>query len=328
MRPWAQWTAKTALLAAGFAAAACGLSGVALAAAGSVSSEASPGLSPGRLVAPAGVCDNAGVLLGVVGAACQVGTAVLPAGGPARTGPDPANTAPAGSGRPPASRCGSAAAVLGDSTAGCVSGALASVTQPRSASGGTAAGGSAAGSTVAGSTVAGPSVAGGVAGVIQRAVAPVTSVLGVNAPPGTGSFTSGPLAGLQPVSGLAPLATAPAPRGLAGDNTSSISGNTPDAGGAGDTNVPAAFQLAGLGALPGLADLPLLAGLANMPARNGVTGGGIPMPGTAMSAANTSGMSSDSFAALAVGALLAGASALKIAGRRARDRKAGLGVAI
>jgi len=32
MRPWAQWTAKTALLAAGFAAAAGGLSGVALAA--------------------------------------------------------------------------------------------------------------------------------------------------------------------------------------------------------------------------------------------------------------------------------------------------------
>lgn len=65
MRPWAQWTAKTALLAAGFAAAAGGLSGVALA-------------------APAGVCDNAGALLGVAGAACQVGTAVLPAAAPPR----------------------------------------------------------------------------------------------------------------------------------------------------------------------------------------------------------------------------------------------------
>src|SRR5436305_11033314 len=68
MRPWAQWTAKTALLAAGFAAAACGLSGVALAAGGSVGSGASPGLSLGRLVAPAGACDDAGALLGVVGA--------------------------------------------------------------------------------------------------------------------------------------------------------------------------------------------------------------------------------------------------------------------
>jgi lactate dehydrogenase-like 2-hydroxyacid dehydrogenase len=50
------------------------------------------------------------------------------------------------------------------------------------------------------------------------------------------------------------------------------------------------------------------------------------MPGTALSVANIPGMSSDSFAALAVGALLAGASALKIAGRRVRDRKAGIGV--
>jgi hypothetical protein len=315
MRPWAQWTAKTALLAAGFAAAAGGLSGVALAAGGSASSDASPGLSLGRLVAPAGVCDNTGVLLGVVGAACQVGTAVLPAAAPVQTGPGPASTAPAGSGRSPAGSgrsptgpCGSAAAVLGDSTAGCASGALAGVTQPWPAAG-TASGGTAA-------------------GVIQRAVAPVTSVLGVTGPAGTGSFGSGPLAGLQPMSGLAPLATAPAPRRLAGERVRRTSGNPPGASGAGDTNVPAASQLAGLGALPGLADLPSLAGLANMPARDGVTGGGIPMPGTAMSAANTSGMSSDSFAALAVGALLAGASALKIAGRRARDRKAGFGVAI
>jgi len=314
MRPWAQWTAKTALLAAGFAAAAGGLSGVALAAGSNVSSDASPGLSLGQLVAPAGVCDDTGALLGVVGAACQVGTAVLPPAAPAQTGRGTTNTPPAGSGRSPASPCGSAAAVLGDSTAGCVSGALAGPgpEQQRPASGGTAAG---------------PAVTGGAAGVIQRAVAPVTSVLGVTGPAGTGSFTSGPLAGLQQMSGLAPIATAPAPRGLTGGSVSTFD-NLPGAGGAGDTNVPAASQLAGLGALPGLADLPSLAGLANMPALNGVTGGGIPMPGTALSAANTSGMSSDSFAALAVGVLLAGASALKIAGRRARDRKAGFGVAI
>jgi hypothetical protein len=282
MRPWATRTAKTALLAAGFAAAVGGLSGVALAAGSNVSSGASPGLSRGQLVAPAGVCDEPGALMGVVGAACQVGTAVLPPTAPAQTGRDTTGSSPAGSGtgRP---ACGSAA---------------------------------------------GPAFAGGAAGVIQRTVAPVTSVLGVNAPAGTGSFSSGPLAGLQQTSGLAPLATAPAPGGLAGGSTSSIFGNTPGAGGAGDTNVPAASQLAGLGALPGLADLPSLAGLANTPAPIGVSGGGIPMPGTALSAANTSGMSSDSFAALAVGALLAGASALKIAGRRVRDRKAGFGVAI
>jgi len=261
MRPWAQWTAKTALLAAGFAAAAGGLSGVALAAGGSAGSDAGPGLSLGRLVAPAGVCDDAGALLGVVGAACQVGTAVLPPAAPARTGRGTTNSSPAGSsaGRPPASACGSAAAVLGDSTAGCVSGALAGVTPPRPAAGGTAARGA--------------------AGVIQRAMAPVTSVLGVNTPAGTGSFSSGPLAGLQQMSGLAPLATAPAPRGFTGPGVSSSFGNPPGADGAGDTNVPAASQLAGLGALPGLADLPSLAGLVNPPVPNGVTGAAFPCRG-------------------------------------------------
>jgi len=280
MGSWAQWTAKTALPAPGFAAVAgglSGLSGVALAAGGSAGSDAGPGLGLGLLVAPAGACEDAGALLGVVGAACQVGAAVLAPAAPGQTGPGTANTPPAGSGRSPARGCGSTAAVLGDSTAGCVSGALAGVTQPRSASG-----------TGSGSTAA---------GVIQRAVAPVTSVLGV---------------------------TAPAPRGLAGERVRSIFDNQPGASGAGDTNVPAASQLAGLGALPGLADLPS-AGPASTPARNGATGGGIPMPGTALSAAS-SGVSSDSFAALAVGALLAGASALKIASRRTRDRKAGIGV--
>jgi hypothetical protein len=61
-----------------------------------------------------------------------------------------------------------------------------------------------------------------------------------------------------------------------------------------------------------------------MPALNGDMGGGVPMPATALSAANAPPMSSNSFAALAVGALLAGASALKIAGRRVRDRRTGL----
>ena len=121
-----------------------------------------------------------------------------------------------------------------------------------------------------------------------------------------------------PSSQVAGAGSAPAP---GSDRTS---GHAPAT--AGDTNVPAATQLAGLGALPGLADLPSgRSGQHARPQRG--TGGGNPMPGTALSAAS-SGMSSDSFAALAIGALLAGASALKIAGRRARDRKAGIGVAL
>jgi len=153
--------------------------------------------------------------------------------------------------------------------------------------------------------------------VAQRAVAPVTAVLG----PG------GPVPVLKTVPALAPVTAVTGAlswsrvdgaAGPAAPGTDRTPGNAP-ATHAGDTNVPAAPQLAGLGALPGLADLPS-AGPASAPARHGAH----PMPGTALSAAS-SGMSSGSFAALVVGALLAGVSALKIAGRRARDRKAGIG---
>jgi ChpA-C len=336
MRPWASWTAKTALLAAGFAAAGGGLSGVALAGTGgnSTSGHASV-LSDDQLIAlvsiPATICGTAGALLGIARADCRdTASAILPAAIAPQMGLSGAGSGnvSVGSGNAvsvpvslPVDICGNAAAVLGDSTAGCVGGALAGPAAHRPAAG------AIAGSAIAGSAIGGSAIAGG---VIQSAVAPVASALGA----------SGPLRGMAPVSSLAPLSVvtgggrpantatigaggAPAP----GPGSGRTFDGTPGAGaGAGDTNVPAASQLAGLGALPGLADLPSLAGLANMPALNGVTGGGIPMPGTALSAANFPGMSSDSFAALAVGALLAGASALKIAGRRARDRKAGIGV--
>ncbi len=273
MRPWAEWTAKTALLAAGFAAAGGGLSGVALAGTGGSNPSGNASVdSNNQVIAPVSI---------------------------------------------PADICGNAAAVLGDSTAGCAGGAISANTNNRSA-----------GTAIPGTLMPGT--------LMKGVVAPVTSVLG----------SAAPLAGLKPVSGLTSLAgvtrhTGPLVHALGlggpgavsslGPGSGSALSTTPNAGsgaGAGNATVPSASQLAGLGALPGLADLPSLAGLANMPALNGVTGGGIPMPGTALSATNAPGMSSDSFAALAVGALLAGASALKIAGGRARDRKAGIGVAI
>jgi hypothetical protein len=98
--------------------------------------------------------------------------------------------------------------------------------------------------------------------------------------------------------------------------------------GAGTTDNPAASQQAGLGTLPGLAELPSLNGPTSGSAARGTPGGSTLMPSSALSAADVAGMSSDSFAALAIGALLAGAAALKIASRRARDRKAGIGATI
>ena len=165
MGSWAQWTAKTALLAAGFAAAAGGLP-----ACPAWPSPRAAALAPRPARGSASACSSRRPASATTPVPCSAWSAP-----PARSArrPFPGRPPPAQRARyrehaagrerqSPASPCGSTAAVLGDSTAGCVSGALAGVTQPRPASG-TGSGGTAA-------------------GVIQRAVAPVTSVLGVTAP--------------------------------------------------------------------------------------------------------------------------------------------------
>lgn len=149
------------------------------------------------------------------------------------------------------------------------------------------------------------------------------------------------LAGLRPVSGLMPPAGVTSRgrwranglgRGSAGGTSglgsSQIFGTAPGlaGSGAGNPDSPTSAHMVGLGALPGLADLPSLAGLENLPGLSGVSGGGVPLPGTALTAANAAGMNGNSLAALVIGALLAGLSALKIASRRVRDRKTGSGV--
>ena len=320
MRPWAEWTAKTALVAAGFAAAGGGLSGVAYAGTGGIVPSASASvLSTNNVDAPvslsADVCGIAGDLLGIASADCRGGAVTvtqLP-GRPGRgaAGPGTAGVTPVGGGNTvstpvsvPADVCGDTAGVLGGSAASCAGGA--------------------GGSTTAGSSVR---------TLTEHEAAPPASVPG----------SDGPLAGLGPVSGLTPLSglTGTSSQGLSAAAGTSGSGpeSAPGAGrtfaassgassGTGSAGIPSASQLAGLGTLPGLADLPSLAGLANMPALSSGNRAAVPMPGTALSAADAAGLSSNSYAALAVGSLLAGASALKIAGRRARDRKAGIGVAI
>ena len=328
MRPWAEWTARTALVAVGFAAVGVGLSGVALASPGASSTSVSSSVLSGNNVIasvsiPADVCGSASALLGIASAGCRglltavttlpaaVGSAVAgtPVAGTALSGVTGGNgnvSAGGGNGVTAgasilAGVCGSAAAVLGGSTAGCAGGAATGNTDNRPA--GT---------------------------VIRPAVVPVTGALG----------SVGALAGLPPVSGLTGrasstgrLARSHGPSGAGGPAGGAGSGSTftyPPRTGSGlaGTNVPTPPRLVGLRTLPGLADLPSLAGLANLPALNDDTGRGVALPGTALRAANAPGMSSNSFAALAVGALLAGASALKIAGRRVRDRKAGIGAAI
>ena len=129
MRPWASWTAKTAVfsLAAGLAATAVGSTawaasgsgaGVALAARGGSAALAARGGGPalaarggaigsGQVTAQTAlagdVCRDAGALLGIVGAACQSVTLVAsPAPAPAQGGQ--AGQSAAGSGRAAASQ--------------------------------------------------------------------------------------------------------------------------------------------------------------------------------------------------------------------------------
>ena len=286
MRPCASWTAKMAVLTL-----TAGFAATVGGSAGVALAVDGVGLSQAAAAGGSAgdVCSNAGALLGIAGAACQT---VAAAGWPA-TG----TTGTAGT----AGRAGQSAA--------------ASSSAPASPGNGQGA----AQGTVQGSSP-GQGIGATVSEVVRSAIAPVTAVLGA----------SSTAPAVKTVPALAPLtavtgASSPRKTGAGGAPAAGSTAGKAPAVRAGDTNVPAATQLAGLGALPGLADLPS-AGLNGTPARQGNKGGGIPMPGTALSAAS-SGMSSDSFAALAVGALLAGASALKIASRRARDRKAGIGVA-
>lgn len=265
----------------------------------------------------AGFAAAGGGLAGVAFA----GSGGADSGGAATSGMPGINqvTAPAGM---PVTLCGVAGAMLGIAGADCQGGAQVVSGLPASAgpaAPGLRSAGSARGNLLAegrNGTIANTAINHSARELISDAAAPAASALGSSA---------GPLAGLAPVSGLTYVAAAAGAGYSPNTYVAAVAGagNSPGAGPAsgraGHANFLAAPQLLGLGALPGLADLPSLGGLATMPALNGTSGTGI---GTAPSA---SGMSSDSFAALAAGALLAGASAVKIAVRRARDRKAGIG---
>jgi hypothetical protein len=204
--------------------------------------------------------------------------------------------------------CGDASALLGIAVVGCRSGVAASFDKPRAAVGGVGHGRSA-------STSAGAAGAAGTAGADPYGTAS-----------GTGGARTGDRGASSASTGFQSAATSePGSSGFR-----QIFGDTLNAPGlgAGTTNNPASSRSSGLGTLPGLADLPSLSGLTDSSAGRGAPGGSTLMPSSALSAADVAGMSSDSFAALAIGALLAGAAALKIASRRARDRMAGIGAAI
>jgi ChpA-C len=323
MHSWAKWTAKTVLVTTGFAAAGGGLAGAAFAGTGTSAGNIS--VLGGNQVnvpvsIPIDICGNAAALLGIAAAGCQGGAEVTGAAsgvtGPATHGLS-AGDLSAGNGSVAsgsivkipvavaANACGNA---VGNATAQCQGG----VSVPL--------GGGLLGGSVAGGSVAGGSVAGGSGGVPRQA-----GLSAGNVSVGSGNQVQIPVTVPANICGNAVA--------ILGDSSAGCTGGASLGArheeGANGKSVLSATQLAGLGTLPGAASLPTLAGLSSLPELQGLTGGGALLPASTLSALQGNvaggGMSSDSFVTLAVGALLAGAAALKLAGRRAGARKVSAG---
>jgi hypothetical protein len=221
----------------------------------------------------------------------------------------------------PVDLCGNAAAVLGIATAGCQGGAevlahrgpAAKVQIPvRIAANicGNAIGHSQA--ACQGGVELPGSPAGSASGPIRHA-----GLSAGNVSVGSGNQVKAPVSVPANVCGNAVAV-------LGGSNAGCEGGATIGDRPRGNRDLLSSAQLAGLGTLPGLANLPTLAGVTQR-----LANGGSPLSSSALSAlssnVNDGGMSGNSFATLAIGALLAGAAALKLAGRRSRARKASAG---
>jgi hypothetical protein len=336
MRSWAKWTATTVVFATGFAVAGGGLAGVALAGTGTTSSgnvaAASGNLIDIPVSIPVNVCGNAAAILGVAAASCQGGATV------ASRGTVAAGTHGSGIGNISAvgrnfifipvqaaiDACGNA---VGNATAHCPGG----VSLP--------GGGVLPARLPAGRRVGNVGVASG--NIIDIPVSVPVNICG-NAVAVLGDSTAGCAGGASV--GIVPQsvpAVCPAKKPATHKSKHSkivrprIHGKAP----AGGPHPLTPVRLASVGALPGLSGLaglvqPILPGTPLLGGQS-LLGGQAPlartkhndvtqMPASTLSAmqASVAGrpLSGNSLAALAVGALLAGAAALKVAGI-GRNRK-------
>ena len=321
MRAWAHWTAKTVMLTAAFTAAGSGLPGVGWPGAAFAASAGAGGSTSGLgsvlgghqasapISAPVDVCGSAVAVLGLGPDGCQGGASVAgPSAGSAGGSMSPATSGNGSAGgnqisapvSVPVSVCGNA---VGNAVAGCRGGV-----PVRGAHNGT-------GSAISGSG----SVGGG-----TQAVAPVSVPADVCG--NAAAVLGDSLAGCE---GTASVRQERLPsRGRAGGRGINGAGTQLGAGGAGAGSLP-----------PGLDGLPVASALSGLPqpasssltdlagpaaASAPVAGGtadGQPIPANALAADSASGMGSVSFYFLAIGALLAGAVALKMAGRRIRGHR-------
>jgi hypothetical protein len=339
MKSWAKWTAKTVLVTTGFAAAGGGLPGVAFAGTGGGPNIGNVSVLGGNQVnapvsIPINLCGNAAAILGFATAGCQGGASVVgsPAGATDASGTSSNGGLTAGNisvvhgtvvkipVEIAADACGNS---VGNATAHCHGG----VTLP----GGTAGSAPRGNSPGQGGQSAG-NLSVGSGNNVQVPVGVPVDVCG-NAVAVLGNSSAGCVGGATvgdqsyPMGHGNPAAHVKAAHPKAA-RTAAKAGHVKGGPHKLATH-PTAGQLAGLGALPGVASLPALGGLTATPllkSLSGLTGGGALLPASALSAYQPgAGMSSTSFASLAIGALLAGAAALKLASRRVVSRKAGRG---
>jgi ChpA-C len=321
MRAWAHRTAKTVMLTAAVTVAGSGLPGVGLPGAAFAASAGAGGSTSGLgsvlgghqasapINAPVDVCGSAVAVLGLGPDGCQGGASVAsPSAGSAGGSMSPATSGNGSAGgnqisvpvSVPVGVCGNA---VGNAVAGCRGGAPVS-----GAHNGT-------GSATSGSG----SVGGG-----NKAVVPVSIPADVCG--NAAAVLSDSLAGCE---GTASVRRERLPsRGRAGGREFNGAGTQRGAGGAragslpsGLGGLPVASALSGL-PQPASSSLTDLAGpaAASAPVAGG-TADGQPIPANALAADSPSGMGSVSFYFLAIGALLAGAVALKMAGRRIRGHR-------
>jgi hypothetical protein len=307
MHSWASWTAKTVLVTTGFAVAGGGFAGAAFAGTGTgITNAGNISVLGGNQVnvpvsIPADICGNAVALLGGSTAGCQGGAQVTGAG--ALLGSIiPGGLVPGGSSD-------------GGLTAGNVSAVSGSVVKVPVDIAANACGNAIGNSTAqcqGGVTV--PAGSGLLPGGLGGDTSPHGGLDAGNVSVGSGNQVQIPVTVPANVCGNAAA--------ILGDSSAGCEGGaTVDGGHQGRVgHASLSDQLAGLGALPGVADLPSLAGLSSLPLLQGVSSGGALLPVSSLSAMQSNvdggGMSGDSFVTLAVGALLAGAAALKLAGRR------------
>jgi len=346
MSSWAQWTAKTIMLTAGFAAAGTGVTTAAFAqTAGNL-----PG--PGLLTSGAGsvaggnqasipitlpvnVCGNAAAVLGLATAGCQGGASAIGSGVgvPSMT---TSGTGSVGGGnqvsvpvKAPVDVCGNA---VGNAKAHCAGGALApkgggKTSMVTNGSGSVLGGNQVSVPVTAPVDVCGNSVAVlGLAGAACQGGSTVGNVIsGVRHATGQCGCLKGSDANTPLLTAYTSRTAPPAKAALASFERPATAtpsdpfNPAPQAPGA----VKSATGKAALGTLPLVAGLPSLAGLSSLPSLAATPGAGMLLPQSSLSASNGAGMSTTSFFILAGGVLLAGISALKLSGRRARAIRGG-----